>query len=179
MVNVNWYICNRRYIAMLGMCRIVGHRSQLIMLLLLLSQNLMNIILAHFQDRYATYFYSLWWYVIPVPLMHFLMCSSYAHDHRRSQKAIAYDTSLDAKEDMHSLCGELVSVLERLELLSEVCCLNWCVALDRLTIAPFSDLNWYVTLIFPVYVSASSFICSSFSVKENVLVKCDFMLFEY
>lgn len=36
---------------MVGMCRIVGHRSQLIMLLLLLAQNLMNIILAHFQDR--------------------------------------------------------------------------------------------------------------------------------
>lgn len=88
-------IQKRRYIAMVGMCRIVGHRSQLIMLLLLLAQNLMNIILAHFQD------------------------SSYAHDYGRSQKVIAYDTSLDSKEDMLSLCGELISVLERLELLSE------------------------------------------------------------
>ncbi|XP_042036808.1 nuclear pore complex protein NUP205-like isoform X1 [Salvia splendens] len=88
-------IQKRRYIAMVGMCRIVGHRSQLIMLLLLLSQNLMNIILVHFQD------------------------SSNAHDYRHSQKAITYDTSLDDKEDMLLLCGELVSVLERLESLSE------------------------------------------------------------
>ncbi|XP_047969784.1 nuclear pore complex protein NUP205 isoform X2 [Salvia hispanica] len=88
-------IQKRRYIAMVGMCRIVGHRSQLIMLLLLLSQNLMNIILVHFQD------------------------SSNAHDYRHSQKAITYDSSLDDKEDMLSLCGELVSVLERLESLSE------------------------------------------------------------
>lgn len=42
---------------MVGMCRIVGHRSQFIMLLLLLAQNLMNIILAHFQDRYVTFLF--------------------------------------------------------------------------------------------------------------------------
>lgn len=36
---------------MVGMSRIVGQRSRLIMLLLLVAQNLMNVILAHFQDR--------------------------------------------------------------------------------------------------------------------------------
>ncbi|KAK6156483.1 hypothetical protein DH2020_010731 [Rehmannia glutinosa] len=78
----------RRCIAMVGMCRIVGHRSRLIMLLLLLAQNLMNIILAHFQDS-------------------------------QSLKVIAYGTPHDAKEDLHSICGELIPVLERLELVSE------------------------------------------------------------
>lgn len=46
----------RRYVAMVGMCKIVGHRSRLIMLLLLLAQNLMNIILAHFKDWYNCVF---------------------------------------------------------------------------------------------------------------------------
>lgn len=59
--------------------------------------------------------------LIYVLLMHFPVYSSYAHDYRRSQKVIAYDTSLDDKEDMLSLCGELVPILERLQLLSEVC----------------------------------------------------------
>ncbi|KAK4487351.1 hypothetical protein RD792_006029 [Penstemon davidsonii] len=36
-----------------------------------------------------------------------------------SQKVVAYGNSIDAKEDLHSLCGELVPVLERLDLLSE------------------------------------------------------------
>ncbi|KAL8483667.1 hypothetical protein ACS0TY_026375 [Phlomoides rotata] len=75
-------IQKRRYIAMVGMCRIIGHRSQLITLILLLAQNLMNIMLAHFQDS-------------------------------------SFNTPLDAKEDLHSLCGELIPVLERLELVNE------------------------------------------------------------
>ncbi|KAK4397040.1 Nuclear pore complex protein [Sesamum angolense] len=81
-------IQKRRYIAMVSMCRVVGQRSRLIMLLLLLAQNLMNIILGHFQDSH-------------------------------SMKVIAYDTRLGTKEGLHSLCGELIPVLERLELLSE------------------------------------------------------------
>ncbi|KAL0346580.1 UNVERIFIED_CONTAM: Nuclear pore complex protein [Sesamum calycinum] len=36
-----------------------------------------------------------------------------------SMKVIAYDTRLGTKEGLHSLCGELIPVLERLELLSE------------------------------------------------------------
>ncbi|XP_051130999.1 nuclear pore complex protein NUP205 [Andrographis paniculata] len=69
-------IQKRRFIAMVGMCRIIGHGSRFIMLLLLLAQNLMNIILAHFQES-------------PVDM------------------------------NLHSLCGELIPVLEQLESLSE------------------------------------------------------------
>ncbi|KAL8040622.1 hypothetical protein ABFX02_10G109900 [Erythranthe guttata] len=76
-------IQKRRYMAMVGMCKIVGHRSRLIMLLLLLAQNLMNITLAHFNDS-------------------------------NSLKALS-----DAKEELHSLCGRLIPVLERLELVNE------------------------------------------------------------
>ncbi|KAL3825107.1 hypothetical protein ACJIZ3_021136 [Penstemon smallii] len=81
-------IQKRRCIAMLGMCQVVGQRNRLTTLLLLLTQNLMNILLSHFQDS-------------------------------DSQKVVAYGNSIDAKEDLHSLCGELVPVLERLDLLSE------------------------------------------------------------
>ncbi|KAL6555058.1 hypothetical protein OROGR_006316 [Orobanche gracilis] len=73
---------HRRCTAMASMCRIVGHWSRLIILLLLLAQNLMNIILAHFQDS-------------------------------------AYGSSFDAKGDLPSLFGELIPVLERLEIVSE------------------------------------------------------------
>ncbi|CAA2964556.1 nuclear pore complex NUP205 [Olea europaea subsp. europaea] len=83
----------RRYIAMVEMCQIVGHRNQFITLLLLITQNAMNIILTHFQD------------------------SSYAREHYHSLKAIGYGDV--HKEDLHSLCEELTPVLERLELLSE------------------------------------------------------------
>lgn len=114
---------------MVGMCRIVGHRRQLIMLLLLLAQNLMNIILAHFLDRCDfCLFITGAANSVSVPLMHFLLYSSYAHDHSRSQKVIAYNTSIDGKEDMLSLCGSLISVLEGLELLSEVCSQYWYFA---------------------------------------------------
>lgn len=40
---------------MLEMCQIVGDRNQLMTLLLLLAENVMNIILVHFQDRYDIY----------------------------------------------------------------------------------------------------------------------------
>lgn len=43
-------IQKRRYVAMLEMCQIVGDRNQLMTLLLLLAENVMNIILVHFQD---------------------------------------------------------------------------------------------------------------------------------
>ncbi|KAK4343497.1 hypothetical protein RND71_036591 [Anisodus tanguticus] len=43
-------IQKRRYFAMLEMCQIVGDRNQLMTLLLLLAENVMNIILVHFQD---------------------------------------------------------------------------------------------------------------------------------
>lgn len=38
---------------MVQMCQIVGYRDQLVTLLLLLAENVLNIILVHFQDGYA------------------------------------------------------------------------------------------------------------------------------
>ena len=48
---------------MVTMCQIAGNRDQLIILLLLLSENVMNIILFHFQDGYGIYYSLLhyWW----------------------------------------------------------------------------------------------------------------------
>ncbi|XP_070003798.1 nuclear pore complex protein NUP205 [Nicotiana sylvestris] len=43
-------IQKRRYIAMVEMCQIIGDRNKLMTLLLLLAENVMNIILVHFQD---------------------------------------------------------------------------------------------------------------------------------
>lgn len=43
-------IQKRRYIAMVEMCQIVGDRNRLTTLLLLLAENIMNVILVHFQD---------------------------------------------------------------------------------------------------------------------------------
>lgn len=94
---------------MVGMCRIIGHRSQLIMLILLLAQNLMNIMLAHFQDRYNFPHISSW------------CCNVNNSSTDAISLSSSYDTPLDAKEDLHSLCGELIPVLERLELVNEVC----------------------------------------------------------
>ncbi|XP_073285121.1 uncharacterized protein [Primulina huaijiensis] len=74
---------------------IVGHRNRLIMLLLLLTQNVMNIVLAHFQD------------------------SAYVNDYSHSMKVIAHSTQLDAEEDLHTLCGKSIPVLERFEALRE------------------------------------------------------------
>ncbi|CAA0815850.1 Nuclear pore complex protein NUP205 [Striga hermonthica] len=88
-------IQHRRCTAMVAMCWFVGHWNRLIMLLLLLAQNLMNIILTHFHD------------------------SSYAYRNSQSLKAITYDGPLNAKEDLPSLCGELIPILERLEIVSE------------------------------------------------------------
>ncbi|PSS20924.1 Nuclear pore complex protein [Actinidia chinensis var. chinensis] len=85
----------RRYIAMVEMCQIAGNRDQLITLLLLLSENVMNIILFHFQD------------------------GSYLSDQSATVKMIAYSTKPDTEEDIPSLCGTLIPTLERLELLSE------------------------------------------------------------
>ncbi|CAN4094283.1 unnamed protein product [Withania somnifera] len=77
-------IQKRRYVAMLEMCQIVGDRNQLMTLLLLLAENVMNIILVHFQDS-----------------------------------SFECGTKPYSKDDLHLLCGKLISALERLELLSE------------------------------------------------------------
>ncbi|PHT73635.1 Nuclear pore complex protein [Capsicum annuum] len=77
-------IQKRRYVAMMEMCQIVGDRNQLMTLLLLLAENVMNIILVHFQDSSFE-------------------CGTKPH----------------SKDDLNMLCGQLISALERLELLSE------------------------------------------------------------
>ncbi|ESW10307.1 hypothetical protein PHAVU_009G198200 [Phaseolus vulgaris] len=88
-------IQKRRYIAMVEMCRVVASRDQLIILLLPLSEHVLNIILIHLQE------------------------SSVALDSTLTTKTISYGTKYDAQQDVSVLCGKLVPTLERLELLSE------------------------------------------------------------
>ncbi|XP_050365168.1 nuclear pore complex protein NUP205 isoform X2 [Argentina anserina] len=88
-------IQKRRYIAMVEMCNVVGNRDQLITILLPLVEHVLNVFLSHFQD------------------------SSLAFDPPRTFKAITYGTNSGPVQDMSSLCDNLVSTLERLELLSE------------------------------------------------------------
>lgn len=61
LLDINVIICCfnwvRRYTALVEMCQIVGYRDRLITLLFLLAENVLNIILVHFQDRYAIYFF--------------------------------------------------------------------------------------------------------------------------
>ncbi|KAL2340478.1 hypothetical protein Fmac_008418 [Flemingia macrophylla] len=88
-------IQKRRHIAMLEMCRVVASRDQLIIILLPLSEHVLNIILLHLQES-------------PVEL-----------DSTVSTKTITYGAKYDAQQDVALLCGKLVPILERLELLSE------------------------------------------------------------
>ncbi|OIV96178.1 hypothetical protein TanjilG_14855 [Lupinus angustifolius] len=89
-------IHKRRYIAMVEMCRVVASRDQLIILLLPLSEHVLNIFLIHLEE------------------------SSVASDSTLTTKTITYGPKYDPKQDTASLCGKLVPTLERLELLSEV-----------------------------------------------------------
>ncbi|XAR66900.1 hypothetical protein NMG60_11013275 [Bertholletia excelsa] len=88
-------IQKRRYIAMVEMCQIAGNRDQLITLLLLLAENVLNIVLIHFQD------------------------DSYLKESCSAMKMIASSSSADSLEGIPLLCGKLISILERLEFLSE------------------------------------------------------------
>ncbi|XP_052198623.1 nuclear pore complex protein NUP205 isoform X2 [Diospyros lotus] len=88
-------IQRRRYIAMVKMCQIAGNRDRLITVLLLLSENVMNIILVHFQD------------------------SSYMSNPDLAVNMITYGSKPDAEGDVPLLCTKLIPTLERLELLSE------------------------------------------------------------
>lgn len=85
----------RRYIAMVVMCQIVGNRDQLVTLLLLLAEHLLNVLLIHFQD------------------------TSFMAGASGTLKAIMYTSDVDSIRDLPSLCGKLLSILERLELLNE------------------------------------------------------------
>lgn len=110
---------------MVEMCRIVGYRDQLVTLLLLLAENVLNIILVHFQDGYA-----------PSNCVSFNACnvsclyfvdhlSSYrssTYDSSRATNVLTYGTESDSCEDQSALCTKLMPTLERLELLSEVRC---------------------------------------------------------
>ncbi|KAK7411230.1 hypothetical protein VNO78_02663 [Psophocarpus tetragonolobus] len=88
-------IQKRRHIAMVEMCRVVASRDQLIILLLPLSEHVLNIILIHLQES-------------PVAL-----------DSTFTTKTITYGAKNDVQQDVALLCAKLVPTLERLELLSE------------------------------------------------------------
>ncbi|XP_021855676.2 nuclear pore complex protein NUP205 [Spinacia oleracea] len=85
----------RRYIAMVEMCQIVGDRDQLVTLLLVLAEHMLNVMLTHFQDAS-------------------LMAGT-----NGTAKQIAYTSDVESKQDLSSLCGKLLPILERLELLNE------------------------------------------------------------
>ncbi|KAL2929631.1 hypothetical protein RDABS01_035041 [Bienertia sinuspersici] len=85
----------RRYIAMVEMCQIVGDRDQLVTLLLILAEHVLNVILTHFQD------------------------TSYMAGTNGAGKLITYTSDMESKQDLSSLCGKLLPILERLELLNE------------------------------------------------------------
>lgn len=85
----------RRYIAMVEMCKVTGCRDQLIALLLPLAEQVLNVILIHFEE-------------------------SNFSDTRGTIKSITYGAKSDSgQEESSMLCGKLISILERLELLSE------------------------------------------------------------
>lgn len=88
-------IHKRRYIALVEMCQVVGNRDQLLALLLPLAENLLNVILIHFQD------------------------SSVKLDASGTTKRITYVGQSDTEDDMYLLCGKLIPMLERLDLISE------------------------------------------------------------
>ncbi|KAK7304174.1 hypothetical protein RJT34_15273 [Clitoria ternatea] len=88
-------IQKRRYIAMVEMCRVVGSRDQLIILLLPLSEHVLNIILIHLQE------------------------SSVEPDSTLTTESITYGAKHESQQDIALFCGKLVPTLERLELLSE------------------------------------------------------------
>lgn len=88
-------IQKRRYVAMVEMCQVAGKRDQLITLLLPLAEHVLNVILIHFQD------------------------SSIVSDSSETMRMITYGAKSDSGQDISLLCGKLIPILERLELLSE------------------------------------------------------------
>ncbi|OMO81108.1 hypothetical protein CCACVL1_12606 [Corchorus capsularis] len=95
MVSASDDIQKRRYIAMVEMCQVAGNRDQLLSLLLPLAEQTLNVILIHFQD------------------------SSVVFGSSRSKESITYGARTDPGQDVSLLCGKLIPLLERLELLSE------------------------------------------------------------
>ncbi|KAL9268074.1 Nuclear pore complex protein NUP205-like protein, partial [Drosera capensis] len=88
-------INRRRYIAMVGMCRIVGYSDQLVTLLLLMAEHLLNVVLIHLQ------------------------VASVMRPTNGTIKMITSTSDVGLKDSAASLCGMLIPTLERLKLLSE------------------------------------------------------------
>ncbi|GMH18956.1 hypothetical protein Nepgr_020797 [Nepenthes gracilis] len=88
-------IHRRRYIAMSGMFQVVGHKDQLVTLLLLLSENVLNVIHIHFQDTSV---------MLPTS---------------EATRMITYSSDSDSKHGISPLLEMLIPTLQRLESLSE------------------------------------------------------------
>ncbi|RWR73344.1 nuclear pore complex protein NUP205 [Cinnamomum micranthum f. kanehirae] len=88
-------IRKRRYIAMVEMCRVAGNRDQLTTLLLQLAEQVLNILLIHFQESTAITKSSV------------------------TMEMVVLGSKTDSREDISFLCGKLLPILERLELLGE------------------------------------------------------------
>ena len=58
-------------------------------------------------------------------LILFFLGSSVKSDASGTMKTITYVAKSDSGDDISLLCGKLISTLERLELLSEVCFFYW------------------------------------------------------
>lgn len=113
------------------MCQIVGYRDRLITLLFLLAENVLNIILLHFQDRFALYSFETSRLrgrkVVFGLVSHPSFCSSYAYDSGQDTRTITYRTEPDSRDDLITYCEKLKPILERLAGLSEVCCCLPCL----------------------------------------------------
>ncbi|KAM6580187.1 hypothetical protein CsatA_003961 [Cannabis sativa] len=88
-------IQKRRYVAMVEMCQVVGNRDQLITLLLPVAEQVLNIILIHFQD------------------------SSITTEASGATRTITYGSRSEPEDEISLISGKLLPNLERLELLSE------------------------------------------------------------
>ncbi|RWR97869.1 protein CHUP1, chloroplastic-like protein [Cinnamomum micranthum f. kanehirae] len=90
------YTTNWRYIAMVEMCQVAGNRDQLNTLLLQLAEQVLNILLIHFQESTAITKSSV------------------------TMEMVVLGSKTDSREDKSFLCGKLLPILERLELLGEM-----------------------------------------------------------
>lgn len=109
---------------MVEMCEIAGNRDHLINLLLPLAEHLLNVVLVHFQDGYDLLWNDICYCCIiyHYPLKLFIG-RSIISDTGGAMKMITYGGKSDSGHDISVLCEKLVPTLERLESLSEVCCL--------------------------------------------------------
>lgn len=57
-----------------------------------------------------------------------LLCSSVLSDASGAMKTITYGGMSDSGQDISLLCGKLITTLERLELLNEVCSLSFILS---------------------------------------------------